>query len=117
MDELSIRSAQQQELAAMRAIFLDDWRDLPPVRTAWGTRGEEGWWVVRLKRHEGLVGVGLKGRLTKGYPAEVPSLSIVEPLLVSPEQVRTLTRLVQEFAKTRRGQPMLFEVSAAMRRL
>lgn len=65
MDELSIRSAQQQELESMRAIFLDDWRDLPPVRTAWGTKGETGWWTVRLKRHDGLVGVTLKGRLPK----------------------------------------------------
>jgi translation initiation factor 2-alpha kinase 4 len=65
MDELSIRSAQQQELESMRAIFLDDWKDLPPVRTAWGTKGEVGWWTVRLKRHDGLVGVTLKGRLPK----------------------------------------------------
>lgn len=65
MDELSIRSAQQQELESMRAIFLDDWKDLPAARTAWGTKGETGWWTVRLKRHDDQVAITLKGRLPK----------------------------------------------------
>lgn len=47
----------------------------------------------------------------QGYPTEPPNLAIVDPMLVSREQVQTLTKLVQDIAKTNRGQPMLFDVS------
>ncbi|KAJ9104141.1 hypothetical protein QFC19_004125 [Naganishia cerealis] len=111
MDELSIRSAQQEELETMRAIFLDDWKDLPAVRTAWGTEGETGWWTVTLKRHEDQVQITLKGKLPKGYPTDPPTLSFINPVLLSNAQIHTLTKLVQAKAKQMRGQAMLFDIT------
>ena len=44
----------------------DDWNDIPPKKTAWGTEGEAGWWEIRLKgREDERVAVTLRGRLTK----------------------------------------------------
>ena len=56
---------QEEELQAMRAIFGEDWKDIPPEKTAWGTAAQSGWWQVRLKAHEGKVGVTLKGKFLK----------------------------------------------------
>jgi len=56
---------QEEELQAMRAIFGDDWKDIPSEKTAWGTAAQSGWWQVRLKAHEGKVGVTLKGKFLK----------------------------------------------------
>ncbi|KAJ9116453.1 hypothetical protein QFC22_004895 [Naganishia vaughanmartiniae] len=111
-DELSIRSAQQQELESMRSIFLEDWKDLPAVRTAWGTKGEMGWWTVKLKRHEDQVQVTLKGKLPKGYPRDPPTLTLIDPVLISNNQLHTLTKLVQEKARQKKGEQMLFEITS-----
>jgi hypothetical protein len=56
---------QEDELQAMRAIFGEDWQDIPPEKTAWGTAAQSGWWQVRLKAHENKVGVTLKGKFLK----------------------------------------------------
>jgi hypothetical protein len=47
----------------------------------------------------------------QGYPTEMPTLSLVDPLLLSSTQVHTLTKLVQDFAKQKKGTAMLFDVS------
>ena len=56
---------QHEELEAMRAIFGDEWHDISPSKTAWGTPLESGWWTVRLRAHDGRVAVSLKGKLLK----------------------------------------------------
>lgn len=44
----------------------DDWHDIIPKRTAWGTDGELGWWEVQLRSTDDpRVSVKLKGRMTK----------------------------------------------------
>lgn len=47
----------------------------------------------------------------QGYPTEMPNLSLIDPLLLSSTQVHTLTKLVQDFAKQKKGTAMLFDVS------
>jgi translation initiation factor 2-alpha kinase 4 len=49
----------------MRAIFGDDWQDIPTKKTAWGTAVDSGWWQIRLKALEGKVAVTLKGKLSR----------------------------------------------------
>jgi translation initiation factor 2-alpha kinase 4 len=56
---------QHEELEAMRAIFGDDWHDISPSKTAWGTSVETGWWIVRLRAHDGRIAISLKGKLLK----------------------------------------------------
>lgn len=62
---MDLQQLQVDELEAMRAIFGEDWTDVRPEKTAWGTSGQDGWWKVRLKAQDALVAITLKGRLPK----------------------------------------------------
>ena len=65
MNAYDLLSPQEEELEALRSIWGDEWVDLPPQKTAWNVKGEEGWWTVRVKGSDERVSVKLKGRLTK----------------------------------------------------
>jgi translation initiation factor 2-alpha kinase 4 len=43
----------------------DDWHDIPPVKTKWGTELEGGWWGVTVRAEEGRVSVQVRGRMSK----------------------------------------------------
>lgn len=103
----------------------DDWRLLPPKKTAWGTVVDEGWWQVCLRaRDDERVSVFLRGRFTKvrprsrarispddqNYPNQSPTLNLVEPNNLSAEHVKLLGRLLGEQAKAKLGMPMIYEV-------
>lgn len=64
--DISTTRIQHDELQSMRAIYGDDWKDVEPGKTAWGTKEQNaGWWEVRLGVREGRVGCVLKGRMLK----------------------------------------------------
>lgn len=56
---------QDEELEALRAIFEEEWTDVPTKITAWGTEEQGGWWEVKLKGEDERVSVTLRGRMTK----------------------------------------------------
>lgn len=43
----------------------DDWHDITPVKTPWGTEVEAGWWGVTVRAEDGRVSVQVRGRLNK----------------------------------------------------
>jgi hypothetical protein len=53
-----------------------DWEDLPPQKTAWNIKGEEGWWTVVLRGADERVSVKLKGRFTKVRPVYASAGSV-----------------------------------------
>jgi hypothetical protein len=69
MSAYDLLSPQEEELEALRSIWGDEWVDLPPQKTAWNVKGEDGWWTVRVKGSDERVSVKLKGRLTKVSPS------------------------------------------------
>ncbi|BEI98202.1 hypothetical protein CcaverHIS631_0305010 [Cutaneotrichosporon cavernicola] len=99
--------AQEEELAILRSIFGDDWKDIPPKKTAWGTESEQGWWEVALRgNEEPRVRIRLKGRFPKNYPATAPPLLyLLEPIKLTAEHVRKLQRALDEKAKSFVGGP------------
>ena len=117
-------------LAARLKRGQDDWSDIPPKKTAWGTESEGGWWEVRLRVEDGRVGVALKGRMikvrstghsvwlvqctligTQKYPMQVPPLQLADSMGLSAVHVQALLKAVQERAKASVGSPMIFDVS------
>jgi len=139
-------SPQEEELEALRSIYgvsgvfvwhhgivtdiQTDWEDLPPQKTAWNIKGEDGWWTVVLRGADERVSVKLKGRFTKVrqavllaglrltsqlYPSAAPILSIEEPKGLTPSHVQALNKVINDKAKFFSSRPdpapYIFDVS------
>jgi hypothetical protein len=50
--------------------------------------------------------------LLQGYPRDPPTLTLIDPVLISNDQLHNLTKLVQEKARQKKGEQMLFEVTS-----
>ncbi|KAL7420932.1 eukaryotic translation initiation factor 2-alpha kinase [Cryptotrichosporon argae] len=109
------KAVQEEELEALRAIFEDDWNDIPPKKTAWGQQ-ESGWWEVTLRAEDDArVSVKMRGRMTKAYPDQAPPLQLAEPSNLSPTHMSTLSRLLEAKAKASVGAPMIFDLADFVR--
>ncbi|KAK8850742.1 hypothetical protein IAR55_004662 [Kwoniella newhampshirensis] len=110
------KALQEEELESLRAIYPDEWRDLPATRTAWGTELDVGWWEVTIRGMEDpRVSVVLRGKKIPGYPKQIPPLLLREPEYLTASQIQKLHKLVQEKAKSKVGEAMVFELIDTVR--
>ncbi|WVF67821.1 hypothetical protein IAT40_002582 [Kwoniella sp. CBS 6097] len=110
------KALQDEELASLRAIYPDEWRDINPKKTAWGTEVDAGWWEMTIRSMEDeRVSVMLKGKMIQAYPQQVPPLSLKQPEYLTARHVQTLHHLVQEKAKSKIGEQMIFELIDTVR--
>nr|ODN99778.1 PEK/GCN2 protein kinase [Cryptococcus depauperatus CBS 7855] len=110
------KATQEEELESLRAIYPDEWHDIPPKKTAWGTEVDGGWWEVRICGMEDeRVNVILQGKMIQAYPHQVPPLSLKEPEFLSAKHVQQLHTLVQDKAKSKVGEAMIFELIDTVR--
>ncbi|WVQ95416.1 hypothetical protein IAU59_002513 [Kwoniella sp. CBS 9459] len=110
------KALQDEELASLRAIYPDEWHDITPKKTAWGTEVDAGWWEMTIRSMEDeRVSVMLKGKMIQAYPQQVPPLSLKEPEYLTAKHVQTLHHLVQEKAMSKVGEQMIFELIDTVR--
>ncbi|OCF54570.1 PEK/GCN2 protein kinase [Kwoniella mangroviensis CBS 10435] len=110
------KALQEEELESLRAIYPDEWHDVPPKKTAWGTELDGGWWEVTIKSmQDERVSVVLKGKMISAYPQQVPPLSLRSPEYLTAKHVQSLHTLVQEKAKSKVGEAMIFELIDTVR--
>nr|XP_019050908.1 PEK/GCN2 protein kinase [Kwoniella bestiolae CBS 10118]OCF29838.1 PEK/GCN2 protein kinase [Kwoniella bestiolae CBS 10118] len=110
------KALQEEELESLRAIYPDEWHDVPPKKTAWGTELDGGWWEVTIKSMEDeRVSVILRGKMISAYPQQVPPLSLKSPEYLTASHVQNLHTLVQEKAKSKVGEAMIFELIDTVR--
>ncbi|KAJ2821198.1 eukaryotic translation initiation factor 2-alpha kinase, partial [Coemansia erecta] len=113
MDEAT-KDIQQNELAALRAIFMDDFAEVE-AKTAWNVKPDTPEFVIRirptddeLKEH---VWVGLRVRFPKTYPRTAPQLTVEGGRGLSDAQVGDAQALVKRQAATMVGGEMVYELS------
>ncbi|KAL0241915.1 hypothetical protein I308_106089 [Cryptococcus tetragattii IND107] len=110
------KALQEEELDSLRAIYPDEWRDIPPTKTAWGTEVESGWWEVKICAIEDeRVSVILKGKMVQAYPHQIPPLLLREPEYLTANHVQQLHRIVQDKARSKVGEVMIFELIDTVR--
>ncbi|WRT70924.1 uncharacterized protein IL334_007923 [Kwoniella shivajii] len=110
------KALQEEELESLRAIYPDEWHDVPPKKTAWGTELDAGWWEVTIKSIEDeRVSVILRGKMTHAYPQQIPPLSLRQPEYLNVTHVQRLHSIVQEKAKSKVGEAMIFELIDTVR--
>ncbi|WWC65005.1 uncharacterized protein I303_107619 [Kwoniella dejecticola CBS 10117] len=110
------KALQEEELESLRAIYPEEWHDVPPKKTAWGTELDGGWWEVTVKSMEDdRVRVILRGKMISTYPQQVPPLSVKAPEYLTAKHVQSLHNLIQGKAKSKVGEAMIFELIDTVR--
>ncbi|KAJ1754584.1 eukaryotic translation initiation factor 2-alpha kinase, partial [Coemansia sp. RSA 2167] len=113
MDEAT-KEIQQNEIAALRAIFMDDFTDVE-AKTAWNIKQDTPEFVVQirptddeLKEH---VWVGLHVRFSKTYPRTAPQLIVESGRGLSDAQINEAQLMIKQQAATMVGGEMVYELS------
>ncbi|KAK5827528.1 hypothetical protein F5H01DRAFT_98323 [Linnemannia elongata] len=111
MNQDELIELQQNELEALRAIFMEDYQPIT-IPSAWKmvpTTPEFRLHLLpmeeELKRY---VSVDLRVKFTKTYPRTPPDLKIENPRGLSEAQVQELSKLVPARAKTLLNQEMIY---------
>ncbi|KAJ1902536.1 eukaryotic translation initiation factor 2-alpha kinase, partial [Coemansia sp. IMI 209127] len=116
MDE-ETKEMQQNELAALRAIFMDDYRDVE-TKTAWNVKQSTAEFVLRVgttddeMKHS--VSVGLHVKLPKTYPRAAPQITLEEATMLSEAQVQGATTVVKQKITELLGNEMIYEIAIAV---
>ncbi|OCF45594.1 PEK/GCN2 protein kinase [Kwoniella heveanensis CBS 569] len=104
------KALQDEELATLRAIFPDEWRDITPKKTAWGTEVDAGWWEMTIRSlKDERVSVILKGKMIQLIDTVRDFITHNHAPLPSPGDVN----LMEEKARREEAQRAAEEASRA----
>ncbi|KAJ2791630.1 eukaryotic translation initiation factor 2-alpha kinase, partial [Coemansia guatemalensis] len=113
MDEAT-KEIQQNELAALKAIFMDDFKDVV-AKTAWNVRQAAPEFVIQVRPTDdelkGRVSVGLHVRLPMAYPRAAPQLTLENGHGLSEAQQHSALAMLKQQAETLIGGEMVYELA------
>ncbi|KAJ2597808.1 eukaryotic translation initiation factor 2-alpha kinase [Coemansia sp. RSA 1722] len=116
MDETT-KETQQNELAALRAIFMDDFKDVE-TRTAWNVKPEMPEFVITVRPTEDeikdSVSVGLRVRLPKTYPRTAPQTQLVDGMGLSDVQIEDAQKMIKGQIAGLVGGEMIYELAVSL---
>ncbi|KAJ1641565.1 eukaryotic translation initiation factor 2-alpha kinase, partial [Coemansia asiatica] len=102
------------ELAALRAIFMEDFKDVE-TRTAWNVKPDMPEFIITVRPTEdGIkdsVSVGLRVRLPKTYPRTAPQIQLVDRLGLSDSQVESAQKMIKDQVASLVGGEMIYELA------
>ncbi len=108
---------QQNEVDALRSIFMDDFEEGEIKRGAWNTSAERTF-QIRLKAlSDADYAITLKVTLPISYPKTLPSLSIRDFGAIRQRPRAQIERVLQERPKALLGSEMIFEVASELQEL
>ncbi|KAI8318619.1 kinase-like protein [Martensiomyces pterosporus] len=116
MDEAT-KEIQQNELAALRAIFMDDFKDVE-TKTAWKVKQDVPEFIVTIRPTDDnlkdKVSVGLHVRLTKTYPRTAPQISLEEGVGLSDAQIHSALAMAKRQLAFLIGSEMVYELAISL---
>ncbi|KAJ2778926.1 eukaryotic translation initiation factor 2-alpha kinase, partial [Coemansia javaensis] len=116
MDEAT-REIQQNELSALRAIFMEDYRDVV-AKTAWKVKQEAPEFVIRVRPTDEALGervwAGLHVRLPRAYPRAAAQATVEEAHGLSEAQAHEAGQLVRRRAEELAGGEAVYELAIAL---
>ncbi|KAJ1641569.1 eukaryotic translation initiation factor 2-alpha kinase, partial [Coemansia asiatica] len=102
------------ELAALRAIFMEDFKDIE-TRTAWNVKPDMPEFIITVRPTEDeikdSVSVGLRVRLPKTYPRTAPQIQLVDSLGLSDSQVESAQKMIKDQVASLVGGEMIYELA------
>ncbi|KAJ1674120.1 eukaryotic translation initiation factor 2-alpha kinase, partial [Spiromyces aspiralis] len=109
----STQEIQQNELEALRAIYMDDYKDVKP-ETVWKIAQYAPEFVVKIRsldeQYREKVHVGLHVRFTKTYPNTAPQLALQEVFGLNDSQVSVAIQELQKKASQMIGSEMVYDL-------
>ncbi|KAI7831059.1 hypothetical protein BX661DRAFT_170235 [Kickxella alabastrina] len=116
MDETT-QEIQQNELAALRAIFMEDFQDVE-TKTAWNVKPDMAEFVITVRPTEDVikasVSVGLRVRLPRTYPRTAPQIQLSEGVGLSAAQVQGAQDMARQQAAALVGCEMVYELAVSL---
>lgn len=119
MDLEELKEIQLNEIEALKAIFMDDYREVVN-KTAWKVTQPDPEFILHLcplgvEENEANVTVDLKVRFPKSYPNKPPELHLINSKGLSAPVLRQLTNSLQQTTKQLLGQEMMYDLSDHVR--
>ncbi|KAF9914658.1 hypothetical protein BX616_007846, partial [Lobosporangium transversale] len=115
MSQDELFELQQNELEALRAIYMEDYQPIT-IPSAWKLVPTTPEFRLHLLPQEEdlkrYVSVDLRVKFTRTYPKTIPDLKIENPRGLSASQVQELSKLILTHAKALVGQEMMYEVAS-----
>ncbi|KAJ1774112.1 eukaryotic translation initiation factor 2-alpha kinase [Coemansia sp. RSA 1843] len=113
MDE-ETKEIQQNEVSALKAIFMDDYRDIE-TKTVWNVKPNTAEFAVRIRASDdelkNSVSVGLHVKLPKTYPRTAPQISLENPTGLSDTQVQGAMKVIKQKIAELLGNEMIYELA------
>ncbi|KAI8137092.1 kinase-like domain-containing protein [Fennellomyces sp. T-0311] len=115
MDLGELHEIQQNEIEALKAIFMDDYIEVA-AQTPWKVANTSPEFILHLlplgvEEDEAHVSINLKVRFTKAYPNKPPELHLEAPRGLTPAVVRLLNDALQATAKEMTGREMMYDLA------
>ncbi|CAO3646522.1 unnamed protein product [Mucor hiemalis] len=112
MDLEDLKEIQLNEIEALKAIFMDNYREVVN-KTAWKVTQPNPEFILHLcplgvEENEANVTVDLKVQFPKSYPNKPPELHLINPKGLSAAALRQLTHSLQQTTKQLQGQEMMY---------
>ncbi|KAJ1992057.1 eukaryotic translation initiation factor 2-alpha kinase [Coemansia spiralis] len=116
MDETT-KEIQQNELEALRAIFMDDYKDVE-TKTAWNVKQDTPEFVIQVRPTDenikNNVSVGLHIKLPKTYPRTAPQISLENGIGLSDVQMQSALAAVKWQVNKLLGGEMIYELAIVL---
>ncbi|GAB5588590.1 eukaryotic translation initiation factor 2-alpha kinase [Umbelopsis nana] len=116
-DELSeLHEIQSNEIEALKAIFMDDFKEVEEKKTAWNVATQNIEFIIHLTPSEEVhedahTSIDLNVRLPKAYPKRMPELRLLNPHGLTPAKVQELRSSLQPICKNLLNQEMIFDIT------
>ncbi|KAG1140239.1 hypothetical protein G6F37_009236 [Rhizopus arrhizus] len=114
-----LKEIQTNEIEALKAIFMDDFREVTN-KSAWKVTYTDPEFILHLyplgvEENEAYVTIDLKVRFPKSYPNKPPELHLINSKGLSPLLVQQLLNSLQKAAQGSLGQEMMYDLSDLIR--
>ncbi|KAI9476503.1 MAG: kinase-like domain-containing protein, partial [Benjaminiella poitrasii] len=119
VDFEELKEIQQNEIEALKAIFMDDYHEVVN-KSAWKVAHADPEFILHLfplgvEKNEAHVTVDLKVRFPKTYPNKPPELHLINPRGLTASVLHQLTNSLTKAAQQLVGQEMMYDLSDHIR--
>ncbi|KAI8390963.1 kinase-like domain-containing protein [Radiomyces spectabilis] len=119
MDLDEIKEIQQNEIEALKAIFMDDYEEVIN-KTAWKVSQTAPEFLLHLyplgvDASEAYVKIDLKVRFPKTYPNKPPEMHLINPVGLFPKTIQQLNESMLSAAREMTGREMMYDIADHVR--